>query len=90
MIPRFWTDGERYYEHDGEEITVVQMLGEWVAVNVDHELVGTGLEPATCSDCDGEIQPDAKYPLCDRCSRTAEAHARLERHAREYAMEDGR
>ena len=36
-----------------------------------------GLTPATCNLCDRPLKPDACLPLCDRCSGTARAHARL-------------
>ena len=75
---RWWTDGERLYESDGQECEVVRVFGEHVAINCDHEIIATGLRPAGCSVCEYEIAPDAMWPLCASCARTAKAHARSE------------
>jgi hypothetical protein len=76
---RWWTDGERLYESDGQECEVVRVFGEHVAINCDHEIIATGLRPAGCSVCQHTIAPDAPYPLCASCEGKAKANARLER-----------
>ena len=42
-----------------------------------------------CQICDKEIGRGQLYPLCEKCTRTCQAHARLDRHHREW-VKDGK
>ena len=84
MTARWWHDGERLFESDGEECAVVRVFGEHIAISVDLEVIATGLEAATCSLCEGTVPPQAEVPLCVSCNRTAKAHARLEQSRIDY------
>jgi hypothetical protein len=87
---RWWTDGDRYYENDGQECEVVEVLGHWVAISCDHEIIATDVYPAGCSVCECTIAPDAPYRLCASCEGKAKAKARAERERQEYAADVGR
>lgn len=65
--------------HDREDITLEE---------IDAYIECHGLKPAVCNLCDKALPEDAELPLCERCESTAKAHARLERHQREWE-EDG-
>jgi predicted amidophosphoribosyltransferase len=84
MTARWWTDGDRIIEADGEECAVVRVFGEHIAISCDLEVIATGLEAATCSLCGGHVPRNASLPICARCESTAKAHARLEQSRIDY------
>ena len=89
MSARWWTDGERIIEADGEECVVVRVFGEHIAISVDLEVIATGLTLAHCALCAGKLAPDAMNPLCPLCIRTAKAHARVEQSRIDYERDVG-
>ena len=86
-----------WYTHDAEYVSLDEIREEaWgidgsdprdedIAAFIEHH----GLKPADCNLCDRPLPADAAMPLCDRCSGTARAHARLDRATKEWEA-DGR
>lgn len=95
MSARWWIcpdDPEAgYIDADDEEVSVVWVKAAHchVAINCDGEVVAVDVERAKCQLCDRSVLADSSVPLCERCQRTAKAHARLEREAAVQREEGG-